>query len=320
MVYINSLIKKIYHKIKIYDDIIIARHVGPDPDAVASQIALREVIKATFPKKTVLAIGKSVSRFKYLGELDKLEDIDLSKSLLIVLDVPNLSRIDGIDYTQVSEIIKIDHHPYEDAMGKVELVDPTASSTCQIIMELIFKTKLKMTKKAAEDLFLGAISDNDRFLLSYTTVKTFELITKLIKENNLNFIELYPLLYERPLNEIKFHGYLSQNLIVTDNGLGYIKINNEIIKEFNVDSATASNMINDFNFIKEVYVWIFITFDESNKIYKINMRSRGPIINEIASKYGGGGHPFASGIRIKEVEEIDKLIKDLDEACKEYKK
>ena len=79
-------------------------------------------------------------------------------------------------------------------------------------------------------------------------------------------------------------------------------------------------MINDFNFIKEVIAWIFITFDERNKIYKVNIRSRGPIINDIASKYGGGGHKFACGVRTEKEEDINNLIKDLDEACKEYKK
>ena len=100
----------------------------------------------------------------------------------------------------------------------------------------------------------------------------------------------------------------------------YVKLNNEIINKFNVDNATASNMINDFNFIKEVIVWTFITYDEKTNIYKINIRSRGPIINDIASKYGGGGHKFASGVRTENKEDIDKLINDLDMACKEYKK
>ena len=78
-------------------------------------------------------------------------------------------------------------------------------------------------------------------------------------------------------------------------------------------------MINDFNYIKDVLIWTFITFDEKNEIYKINIRSRGPIINEIATKYNGGGHKFASGARTTKETDIPNLIKDLDEACKIYK-
>lgn len=205
-------------------------------------------------------------------------------------------------------------------MGKIEWVDDSASSTCQMIIELIFNSPLRLNTNIANNLFLGVVSDSDRFLLSYTSIKTFELITELIRKAKLDINSLYPLLYTRPLSEIRFHGYLSTNLNVTTNGLGYIKLDNEIIKKYGVDNATASNMINDFNFIKEVIAWIFITFDERNKIYKVNIRSRGPIINEIASKYGGGGHKFACGVRTEKEEDINNLIKDLDEACKEYKK
>lgn len=109
-------------------------------------------------------------------------------------------------------------------------------------------------------------------------------------------------------------------MTVTENGLGYLQISADITLKYGVDSATASNMINDFNFIKEVIVWTFITYDERNDIYKINIRSRGPVINEVAQKYNGGGHKFASGIRMSDKEQIPLLIADLDEACKNWEK
>ncbi len=269
-----------------------------------------------------MAVGASVSRFRYFGDLDKekLEDKDLAKTLLIVLDVPNIARVDIANFNDFGEVIKIDHHPYEDKMGDIEWVDESASSTCQMIIELIFATRLCLNTEIAKCLFLGVVSDSDRFLLSYTTSKTFGLIKELIDRTNLDFVKLYPLLYERPLDEIRFHGYISQNLNVTTNGLAYIRLDNKIIKEYNVDLATASNMINDFNFIKEVLVWIFITYDDRTGIFKINIRSRGPVINELASKYGGGGHKYASGVRTEISEDIDKLIIELDKLCEEYKK
>ncbi len=302
------------------DEIYIARHIGPDPDAIASQTALRDTIKATYKNKKVLAVGTSVSKFKYFGELDKIGEPNYEKAILIVLDVPNISRVDVDDYAKFKQVIKIDHHPYEDKMGKIEWVDETASSTCQLIIELILNSSLRLTEEVARNLFLGVVSDSDRFLLPYTTTKTFELITQLIQKSHLDFTKYYPLLYERPINEIKFHGYLSQNLTLLDSGLAYLKLDNKIINEFNVDHATASNMINDFNFIKEVLVWLFVTYDERTNIYKVNIRSRGPVINEIASLYGGGGHKFASGVRTDKEEDIDKLINALDKACQEYKK
>ena len=314
---INPVIKKIYKKIKKYNTIVIARHIGPDPDAVCSQIALRNTIKATFPSKNVYAVGMSVSRFKSFGTLDKINEEELDNPLLIVLDVPNISRIDGITFSKYNEVIKIDHHPYEDKMGDTELVDTTSCSVAQLIGELVLNTRLKLTKEVAENIFLGIVSDSDRFLLQYTTAKTFKIVNQIIEKTNLDFTNLYVRLYERPLNEIRFQGYLAQNLITTENGFAYIKITTDDIKNFGVDSSTASNMINNFNYIKEIKVWTFITYDQKSTMYKVNIRSRNVIINDIAAKYHGGGHKFASGVRTTSEVDIDNLIKDLDERCLE---
>lgn len=312
-------IKQIAKKIKEYKEIVIARHIGPDPDALASEIALRDSIKLTYPKKNVYAVGNSVSKFKYFGELDRIDDNKLNKPLLIVLDVPNKSRIDGINYNNYDCVIRIDHHPSVEDIANIELVNEHASSTCELITELIYNSKLKINKDIASNLFLGIVADSDRFLLSYTTPKTFKLVTKLIEDYKLDIGSLYKNLYIRPINEVKFQSYIALNMTITENNFGYIKLNKKIIDEFNVDSSAASNMVNNFNFIKELYCWAFSSYDEKNNIHKINIRSRGPIINDVAQKYNGGGHIFASGARIQNEEDVDNLFKELDQRTKEYK-
>ena len=312
-------IKQIAKKIKEYNEIVIARHRGPDPDALASEIALRDSIKLTYPKKNVYAVGNSVSKFKYFGELDRIDDNILTKPLLIVLDVPNKSRIDGINYDNYDCVIRIDHHPSVEDIANIELVNEHASSTCELITELLYNSKLKINQNIASNLFLGIVADSDRFLLSYTSPKTFKLITNLLEDYNLNMSELYNNLYTRSINEVKFQSYITLNMTITENNFGYIKIDKKIIDEFKVDSSSASNMINNFNFIKELYCWAFSSYDEKNNIHKINIRSRGPIINDVAQKYNGGGHIFASGARIQSEEDVDNLFKELDQRTKEYK-
>ena len=81
----KKVCKKIYKLIKKYDSIVIARHVGPDPDALGSQLALKESILATFPNKKVYAVGHPASRFKYLGELDGISEEIMSKSLVLLV-------------------------------------------------------------------------------------------------------------------------------------------------------------------------------------------------------------------------------------------
>ncbi len=320
MIIITNPIKKIYKKIKDYNQIIIARHVGPDPDAIASQIALRDSIRLTFPNKECYAVGSGVSKFKYFGLLDKIENEKYSNALLIVLDVPNLHRVDGIENLKYQEILKIDHHPAEDIKGEVDWTEEKACSTCQLIAELILNSPLKLDKKIASNLYLGIVSDSDRFLLSYTSLKTFQIIEALISKSKIDFPSLYTYLYERSLDEVKFQGYIAENLKVTENGLGYIIIPNEIIKKYNVDLATPSNLINNFNYIKEVIVWTFITEDIKSQSYKVSIRSHGPIINKTASNFHGGGHKYASGARLTSEEEINTFIAALDNDCLEYKR
>ena len=310
---------KIYRKIKKYNKIVIARHVGPDPDCLASQIALRDVILNKFPKKEVYAVGCPASTFRYLGTLDKFTDDMYEDSLLIVVDTPDRKRVDGVDARRFKDSIKIDHHPFIEEVCKYELVDDTASSASQLVLELIYKTPLKLTKEAGEKLFIGIVADTNRFLFSYTTPKTFALIAKLIKDTGINFSKLYDNLYMRPVKEIRFQGWIENNMIVTENGFGYIKLDDNILKEYNVDAATAGNMVNDFNCVEEMYAWAVFSHDRSTDLIRGSIRSRGPIINETASHFGGGGHVFASGVRLKNFEETDLLIKELDEVCRNYK-
>ena len=108
-------------------------------------------------------------------------------------------------------------------------------------------------------------------------------------------------------------------MTVTENGLAYIRISDEVLKEFDVDPATPGNMINNFNYVDEVIVWVFMSEDKNNNYIRTSIRSRGPIINEIASHYNGGGHIYASGCRFKDFGETEGLITELDELCKNYK-
>lgn len=314
----NKLYKKIYNKIKKYDRIVIARHVGADPDALGSTLGLKEVIKASFPEKEVYVVGYPASKFKYIGELDKFNEEYYNNSLLIVTDTPDRARIDGVDPRRFEYSIKIDHHPFVEQVCDIEWVDDTASSASQMIMELALETKLVLNLEAAEKLYIGLVADTNRFLFYYTTSKTFSLVSKMLKETGLDFSKLYDDLYMRPLKEIKFKGYIADNLKVTENGFGYLEITQDILDKYEVDAATAGNMVNDFNYIEGVYAWGIFSIDKQNNNVRGSIRSRGPIINEIAGNYNGGGHIFASGVRLKDFNEVENIISDLDKVCKEY--
>ena len=313
-----NIYKRIYRQIKKYDTIVIARHVGADPDALGSQLGLKAAIQATFPHKKVYAVGYPASKFKYLGTLDKFSEDLYNNSLLIVTDTPDFKRVDGVDPSRFKSTIKIDHHPFVEKFCNIELIDDTASSASQLIIEFIFNTKLLMNKEVAEKLYIGLVSDTNRFLFSYTTPKTFSLVSKLIEDTELDFTKLYEKLYLRPIREVRFEGYIANNLKITDNGVGYIMLDDEILSEYGVDAATAGNMVNNFNYIEEVLIWVVFSQDTANQNIRGSIRSRGPIINEVAALFGGGGHIFASGVRLPDTNAVEKLVESLDDVAKVY--
>ena len=316
-----SIYNQIFKVIKKYNTIVIARHIGADPDALGAQFGLKNIIHRLFPDKKVYAVGNPASRFKFFGNNDKLDNsIDTKKSLLIVVDTPDLKRIDGASISDFEYVIKIDHHPIIDKFGNIEYVDDEACSASQLILEFAYDNKIELTKEDGELLFLGIIGDTDRFLHDYTSIKTFELVTGLLKDTNVDFTSLYKNLYHRPLAEVKFEGYIYSNLTITENGVAYIKLTDKLMKEYGVDSAAAGNMINDLKFVDEITIWIFLSEDVKSNLIRANIRSVGPYINETASKFGGGGHIYASGARLKSWEEADDLIKAYDELMKDYKK
>ena len=312
----------IYNLIKKFDNIVIARHIGVDPDAMASSFALKNSILLTFPDKHVRLAGTGSNRFSYFGKFDKAEDVK-ENTLLIVTDTPDIRRIDGVsDLKAFSAIIKIDHHPFIEKFSEesVELIDVNAGSASQIVLELINNTELLMDKQIAEQIFWGIVSDTNRFMYNDCTSKTFHLVGDLIDKYDLDIFKLYGSLYARPLSEVRLEGFIAMNMQITENNVAYIKISNEILEKYKTDAASPGNMIGNFNYINEVMVWVFVTEDVKNGNYRISIRSRGPVINAVAEKYNGGGHRYASGAKITDIALADNLIKDLDDLCLKYNK
>lgn len=307
---------EIINKIKEYDTIIIGRHRGVDPDALCSQLALRDSILLTYPTKKVIAVGTGSSKFTHFGKLDKLEKID--NSLVIITDTPDLKRVDSVDLTNAGFSIKIDHHPFIEKYCDLEIIEDDKCSACEIIANIIFSTELKCNEEIAELLYMGIVSDSNRFLFNSCNSNTFITVAKILNDYKLDISKIYEKLYMRPLSEVRLEGFIALNMKVTENKLGYIIINNDDIIKYGVDSASAGNMINNFNYIKEVLVWVTIAEDIKNNQYRISIRSRGPEINKVAEKYHGGGHKMASGVRVSSIDQAIDIVNDLDALLKEY--
>ena len=309
---------EIINKIKEFDNIVIARHIGVDPDALCSQFALRDSILLTYPEKHVLAVGTGSQKFLSFGKLDKYEKLD--NALLIVCDTPDRRRIDGVVLEDFKYSIKIDHHPFVEKVCDIEIIEEDKTSVSEIIMKIIEDTELQCNSSIAELLYMGLVSDSNRFLFNSCTPETFNIVSRYLEKYPFDLSKVYQKLYMRPLNEVRLEGYISLNMQVTPNNLGYVYISDEVINKLGVDSASAGNMVNNFNFIKEVLVWATITEDVKNNQFRVSIRSRGPEIKDVAERHSGGGHKYAAGVKAKTKEDAMEVMRDLDILLQDYNK
>jgi len=308
--------EEILETIKQYDTIIVHRHVRPDPDAYGSQCGLVEILKASFPEKKVYAVGVEEPTLAFMHKLDKVEDAVFNDALVIVCDTANTERICDSRYSLGDKLIKIDHHPNNDAYGDLLWVDTTASSCSEMIYEFYLYGKNKgliLNDEAARLLFAGIVGDTGRFIYPSTTEKTFAYAGELIRYN-FSRTELFDKMYELPSNIIKLQGYILQNFDMEEDGVASVRLTKELLEEYQAKPSEASLLVTSLGDVKGIKAWVF--FIEEPEQIRVRLRSKGPVINEIARKFNGGGHPLASGATIYSWDEVENVLKELHAVCK----
>jgi bifunctional oligoribonuclease and PAP phosphatase NrnA len=311
--------EQILELIKQYETIIVHRHVRPDPDAYGSQGGLVEMLKTSFPDKKIYAVGQEDESLHYLKRLDVIEDHVFEGALIIVCDTANEERICDRRYKLGDKLVKIDHHPNEDAYGDYLWIDTSASSVSEMIYEfyLFGKDKgLTLSDEGARLLFAGIVGDTGRFLYPSTTQNTFDIAGELIRFD-FDRNELFNKMYEIDSNVIKLHGYVLQNFEMDGDGCASMIMTKEILEEHQVIPSEASLLVSTLGNVKGIKAWVFF-IEESDQI-RVRLRSKGPVINTIAKKYNGGGHPLAAGASIYSWEEKEEVMKDLREVCRNHR-
>ncbi|WP_042146360.1 bifunctional oligoribonuclease/PAP phosphatase NrnA [Paucisalibacillus sp. EB02] len=309
-------IKAIQQAIKEYNTIIIHRHVRPDPDALGSQAGLRELIKASYPEKQVYVVGEDDPSLTFLVKMEKIDDSVYQNALVIICDTANTARIADERYSLGDKIIKIDHHPNVDPYGDIRWVDPTASSTSEMIYAFYLQAEgLTMNDAAARLLYGGIVGDTGRFLFPSTTNKTLQYAAELVTYD-FDRTKLYDGIYNVKDNIARMRGYILQNFTL-DNGLSVIKLKRDILDEYNISPLETGQLVGTLGEVEGILAWVF--FIEEEDQIRVRLRSKGPVINGVAAKYNGGGHPLASGASIYSWEEADDVVEDLKETVLQYK-
>ncbi len=304
--------KAIIELIEKYQTIIIHHHQNPDCDCIGSQLGLKYLLEATYPKKVVYAVGSHNEKTAFLGNLDIIDDSKYNNALGIIVDVGDYERVDDKRFVNSKALIKIDHHPHTVTNCDIEWVDTAYSSCCEMIIDLAINNNLTMTNKAARVLYSGILTDTGRYYYSAVLPRTFNYGAEVYKYD-FDKQALYENIYFKSIKELKFKGFILDEFSSTPNGLGYMKISNDMLEKYEVSTEYAASEVNTLSDIKEIVMWIF--FIEYNTLGKIRVefRSRGPIVNTLAKQFGGGGHSLASGALVDSWEVVDNIIKVADE-------
>lgn len=310
----------IFDLIKQAKTIIIHRHQRPDPDAIGSQLGLAAIIKASFPAKRVLTPGKQYHGFDWLGQMDEVTEVDYQDALVLILDTANQPRIDGELWNQGKTIVKIDHHPNDDAFGDPQWVDVDASSTSEMIYNWYapLAAELTLTANAARLLYAGIVGDTGRFLYSATKPSTMRAAAALMEAGAdaeaVNRIE-----DTITLPVARLSAYVYEHLTQLDSGAAYVILTNAILDSFAIGDASTAGVVPLPGRIDTVKCWaIFVQQKEGD--FRIRLRSKGPSINGVAKNHDGGGHALASGAKAKDQQEIETVVRELDQVASHYEK
>ncbi|MCI1893732.1 MAG: bifunctional oligoribonuclease/PAP phosphatase NrnA [Lactobacillus sp.] len=306
--------------IEAYDKIIIHRHVKPDPDALGSQGGLAAALRAAYPSKQVYQVGGSVGDLDWLSQMQTIPDDLYQGALVIVVDTADRPRVSDQRFDQGAKLIKIDHHPNDDAYGDLQWVDEDASSVSEMIFDLIQQTpSWNLNAKSARLLYAGIVGDTGRFLYNNTTPHTLEAAARLIRED-FDPTALNNKMGALTFAQAKLQSYIFNHLTITPAGAATVTIPLAVTLELGLTPDQVHAGVGTPGRLGEVIAWALFVEQADGEPYRVNLRSKGPIINGLAKAHHGGGHPLASGAKAMDQAEITQITKELSQLVADFGK
>lgn len=305
--------------IEKYDRIIVFRHIMPDFDALGCQFGLTTWLKENFKDKDIREVGDNHVEFsgRIFPNVDKVTDNYLSEKpfLAIILDVGDKKRVADPRYEKASYIIRIDHHPSEEHLAKLQIVEPEMSSCAEIIANFLIYANskgYKLSANSARYLYIGMVGDNGRFLYGSTSSFTFNIAAELVN-TGINIIKIYEEMYIKDMHDLEFVKYVISNYKISEHGVCYYILTDAQEKELGITCDEGKTNVNFFSNYEGINIWCSISEDVTEPCFRVSLRSRNYHVDKVANKFKGGGHEQASGCQIKDLSELPELIAALDQ-------
>lgn len=294
---------------------MVLSHEKPDGDTVGSALALARVGKR-LSKNVILACPDNFPEkysFIYEGfDLAVRSDIPANfpnDGVVICVDTSKKDRsIEGLATTGL-RLVNIDHHVDNERFGLIDWIEPDASSTGEMIAELISSSPWGLEKPEADALYLAMTTDNGRFSFASTSVNSHRCAITLLEagvspsdiaeklNSNLRRETLH--LWGRAFSRVEV---FSDGIIALSTLAGSDFVETDTTRE------DTENLVNYMLRIKGVKLCALLS--EADGAVRASLRARAPYnARLVAAEFGGGGHDLAAGCTIKE--KLEQAAADL---------
>ncbi|NLO09634.1 MAG: bifunctional oligoribonuclease/PAP phosphatase NrnA [Clostridiales bacterium] len=302
--------------------IAITGHIRPDGDCIGSCSALYQYLIECKKELNIEQVDVYLETFgqeyNILSGIDKIRhrfDYDDTYDVMITLDCSSLDRLGhSIRYFETAKrTICIDHHITNDNFADVNHVVADASSTCEVIYDLLVDSRI--TKEIAKSLYIGIVHDTGIFRHVSTSGKTMEIAASLIRKG-IDFTKLIDETFtQKTYAQMQIMGRaLMESVLYMDGKLIASSISLDTMKLYEVTHTDLDGIIDQLRTAKgtEVAMFIYETEEGDNKI---SLRSNGRVnVSEIARSFGGGGHVKAAGCSMEgtAIDAIAKIIPHIE--------
>lgn len=278
--------------------IVLAAHVDPDGDALGSTLALKRALEA-LGKSTVLPL-EPPPYLRFLvrdGELAAPLEALPDDALLAVLDVSDPTRTAGVPTEGAAFVVNIDHHGTNDRFGDLELVQPGAAATAQIVKDLIDALPVAWTPDLATPCLTGILTDTGTFRYANTDRAVLQTAGDLIA-HGVDYSELTDRLQWRPASFYRMLGAVMDTLELPFDGRASIAAVSLATKErFGDAEDDSDDFVGLIRYVEGVQVAVLLK--EKEDAVKISVRARAPVSAQaICVDLGGGGHVAAAGAKL----------------------
>ena len=329
----NNFLSAFKRIISTQKKIVIIPHRNPDGDALGSALALKHFLDAKKHKVSVVSPNDYPTFLKWLpGESDiikfsKTPSIARDKinkaELIFGLDFNSLSRIQDLSEivkkTKVDKIM-IDHHQSPEFFANLNYSDPSMSSTCEMVYNIINASDSKLLdKKIACCLYTGIMTDTGSFRYPSTTSKTHQVVSHLLSLGA-NSSEIHQKIFDSSsMSRIKLLGISLSNLVkIPDLPVVYITLSKEELVLCDFKKGDTEGFVNYGLSLKGVNFSCMMIENENEGKIKMSFRSQGnfSVDNFARNYFNGGGHLNAAGG--VSTESLDKTIIRFKNALKNH--